>query len=38
MEIDFSGKNDPITFLNNIKTNKITVKGAKPSQKKLINI
>ena len=33
METDFSAKDDPITFPNNIKTSKITIKEAKPSQK-----
>ena len=32
METDFSAEDDPITFLNNIKTNKITIKEAKASQ------
>ena len=32
METGFSAKKDPITFLNNIKTNKITIKKAKDSQ------
>ena len=38
METDFSAKDDPITFLNNIKTNKITIKGATLRKKLLINI
>ena len=32
METDFGAKHDHITFLNNIKTNKITIEGAKASQ------
>ena len=30
-ETDFSGVEDPVTFLDNIKTNKITMKQAKSS-------
>ena len=32
METGFSVKDDPITFFNNIKTNKITIEEAKTSQ------
>ena len=32
IENDFSAKDDPITFLNNIKTNKITIEETKASQ------
>ena len=32
METGFSAKEDPITFLNNVKTNKITIEEAKASQ------
>ena len=32
MENDFSAKDNPITFLNSIKTNKVTIEEAKASQ------
>ena len=32
IETDFSAKDDPITFFNNIKTNKTTIEEAKASQ------
>ena len=32
METDFSAKNNPITFFNNIKTNKITIEEAEALQ------
>ena len=32
METDFSAKNNPITFFNNIKTNKITIEEAEVLQ------
>ena len=32
METDFSAKDDTVTFLNNIKTNNITIKEAKASR------
>ena len=37
MEIDFSGKEDPITFLSNVKTNRITINEQKIHKKILIN-
>ena len=37
METDFSAKRDPITFLNDIKTGKITIKEAKIHKKILLN-
>ena len=36
-ETDFSGVEDPITFLNNIKTNKITIEEAKALQEDFNN-
>ena len=32
METDFSAKNNPTTFFNNIKTNKITIEEAEALQ------
>ena len=37
MEKDFSSKDDPITFLNNIKTNKIAIEEGQVHKKILIN-